>query len=160
MTPTTIKIAVVLALLGACAGVWYAISQTYVRAYVAGESAGKAVIQSKLDKAQAEANLARMEYENRIAIADAALKEQAVISAQALASAVASAAAMRTKVQGAVRANPKYASVERPAELQRVRADAFAELEQATSRGSKLSGAGVSSLPAASDGKRPDPRDK
>lgn len=149
------KLAIGVALIGAVLGVWYALAQTYVNAYEAGEKTGRAEIQLKLDAAETEAKMARKDYEGRIAVVDAAMKYQSDEAARLIAEANARAITTTTIVKGVIRANPKFAVIERPVDLQRVRADAFAELEAAANRGSKLSPPGVSRVPGTDSRKRP-----
>lgn len=150
-----LKIGVGVALIGAVLGVWYALAQTYVNAFEAGEKSGKAEIQLKLDAAETEAMMARKDYEGRIAIADAAMKYQSDEAARLIAEANARAITTTAIVKGVIRANPKFAIIERPADLQRVRVDAFAELEAAANRGAKLSSPRVSGVPGTDSRKRP-----
>lgn len=125
--------------------------------YRAGFREAELIGQADMAKAQAAAERSRAQYEHKLDLAARLLKEQEEESALKLMEAQARVKVVVKRVEVAINENPAYAATERPADLQRVRLEDFAELADAAQRGADLSGAGVAGLPAAAAGHRPDP---
>lgn len=95
-------------------------------------------------------------YEKQIDDAAKALAVQEAESQLKLMEAQARVKVVVKRVEVALDANPAFAALERPADLQRVRLDDFAGIADAAQEGANLSEPGVAGLPAAGAGHGPD----
>ncbi len=138
-----IKAALVAAALAALV---FVTSQAIRSVYNTGFEAGKAVVQVKLDAAEHEAEVERIRYADAIDAAGDAMEELDIEAAARAADLEAKHRSTTRKLEVALNANRAFAALHRPADLQRVRFESFAELEAIAARSAELSGGGLPGL--------------
>jgi hypothetical protein len=125
--------------------------------YTAGYDAGRAAANENLMTARLIAEQERNEALSRLADAQVEITRVQADAAKRIAAAQRKAVTHTKTVERVVREEPEFAAIVRPADLDRVRDEQLAELEQAADRGSDLSARGFRGLRSPDPNKRQNP---
>jgi hypothetical protein len=135
--------AAALALAAAVGVVGWSYRATYSAGFDSGKAAGDAILQTAYRKAEGE----RADALRALSLANARAAAIESDASRRIAEVEKNAIARSQTVKESNRANPSFASLRRPADVERVRDDQLAELERAARRSADLSATSLRGLP-------------